>query len=484
MAAAARGLHQVLSNTPALMDMIQMVHTRYVVVAGLGHGVGYQTLDVRLPDTSAERTPSDPRSTAGLARTLNPRNQNFTAFVRVAVPKRTTQYRLQVAGPPDTAGAPEVLVSMLTRVAFDPPRETAARDSVSQASVLLSSIEDARGSNAGVRSVLDSLARFAGSIAYRGLGGLVDIVEQRRAIATGLTQQWKDLNSETESELSDRADELRKEGAALADLRSRTQLLVARANGTVGRADVALSGELEDFLEPDDLDAAGDQAVPPAAPLSLLSTGVISGDVARVRVSRHHYKDSSASDPSVLELLVALSDERPSYGGRRVIVSVVISGLIAVLGCLLFEQPGWILAFDGAQARSDDVLGGKVEPVVAVLLLVPGFTLTLINFPARTSLPGRLRFAGRMQVYATSGLLFGWAGVLAATASGRTSSHQLDWAVATGRAVFAMSLVCAGWVFVAWNRHQQCHRHPKGVDEFLRGSVGKVDAHFDLTERP
>lgn len=327
----------------------------------------------------------------------------------------------------------------------------------------------------------DAVARFAASVAYRGLGTLRRLVETRQVTMLGLSSLWSQVNWWTGWQIRRRSKRL---GVVEQQLQKGVDRSDSIAKGIDGDADRTSFVELLRSAADGRLSRRIGRRPEPA--VDLISTGVISGDVARVRVSRHHYDDAPSTSSLSLGVLVALSDARPSYPLHRAVASTAVTIVIGLLGSLVFREPSWLLHVGVQSAATAQVLDGKVEALVAVLLLVPGFSLTLIRFPSRTSISGRLRFAGRLQVYATTAGLLVWAGVVAATGTNTTSADQVAWAVWAGRGAFVTSAVCAIWIWLAWALHGRCHLKPKRSARFVDGRVTAAggtrgaDAHFDL----
>jgi hypothetical protein len=480
-ALALRCLALVLAS-PAIHEVIELVHRSYFIVVGAGDEP-YQSLSFDLPDALATlRCRARGGIVSRYGRALLPWNQNYSATIAAPVAYRIGQYRLEIEGSARGNGRPETSVTMMAKATFSPPYESDAVANIATCVGMLRAKPDDEGCGTGPTD------RYVAAVAYAGLGAAKSVFTERGASIRGLSAQWEHekISARTATRLRSLADQIDAASSEIAALRNHAKALAATPT-PLAAPDVAALGEgLDRVLSR--LEPARRSRT--SADRHFLTEEVATGQVARVRVNRQHHRANPDAAVTRLDLWVALTDDHSLYGVRHIIVSLLCVLAIWLVGALALDSATWFSwglpwflpesTFDAGRPKT---LDNKSEAVVAVLLLVPGFALTLLKLPDRTSVLSPLRLAARAQAYCIAGLLGLWAAVIAATNSEDASEWSMIWVCRAGQWVLLVAAVWLAWSVWASALKRGFRLRAKGVSKELKYRGMRPDVEFDLSKQ-
>jgi hypothetical protein len=444
-------LHDKISGLPALLELVELVHGNYFIIAGLDPARRDHSVRFTLPDVEASPRSPDLRLVHRVQQTLDPRDHNFTARIRVRVPTGMSQYRMQLTGSVDAEGDSETAMAVVAAVGLDP--EPAARDLAAVASCrdrLRQDIASLESGEAEPPAGHVTTVNYEATEARAALESLRSLAGRQRQRADGLRARWSRASSRLfvwqVGELGASAAALQQAAdAAIAradELARLTSPLPARGEGTAdGPSSGAVAGRARALLEA--LDGVAAAAGDPRLGLHLVGDDPPGQDVGRIRVNRPLLASAPHSEAKTLDVWVTMSDEALPYATSMLLPPLALFTFIWLFGALLFESASWMYSYSLPAGVDAHVLDRPADALAAILLLIPGIAMTLVRMPKPTSVRARLRRAARSQVYTAVAVLSVCATVVA-TRAGSDATERLD------LLLVLRVLRGAGWIFLAW----------------------------------
>jgi hypothetical protein len=470
-------LRDAVARHDALLDLVDLVHREYFVVAGLDRRVRDQSLQFDLPASEALDSSVIKRVDRRSRRMLDPREHNFTVHLWVPLPQNIRQYNLHVRTGSSQGRDPYSEVSLIAALRYDDHPGRHAIDALRTCADELTATADAGDGVTAGRRVAFVASRAAGALDR--LGALVDL--QDRA-ADELTARWSQASPWA---VHQTVSQLRRVTSA------------ARDRLTTARRCLVRTTTRDDLQEGVRQTAAALRDAASSVEHPLLGMQLVSSELpgeveARIRIGRSMLVSRTRPRPRTLEVWATVSDEARPYALAAVGPPLVLALMTYLVGALLFDALSWPLWTVDRLGRA--VATATPDAVVAVLLLVPAFALTQFRLPGRWSVPGRLRMPSRVFVLGAVGVL-GVTATVVATQVGAVGRHPhlVLWTFRTALAAFALWAV---WERVASSLHLHYAWRPKGLKPVFGGDEeeprrrlvprlvaydGKApDAEFDL----
>jgi hypothetical protein len=481
--AALQVTRDVLSAQRSFLELLDLVHRNYVIVAGLDRRVRDHTVHFDMPHVDALEESVGRNAFVRYRRTTDAREHNYTVKVHVPIPRNVREYALQVSAPADGSSDLRSEMSVIAAISYsDHPGDRAIDTILACVDELARQAGEAGDGH--TPGAADRKFRFVADRAMGALAQLDEVVTDQDRAGRALRAQWQSV--------PDRALE-----PSLGRLRAVTA--TARERIATARRGLAASGGFGEG------GAASRAAAAYAALVSVvvvmqdpvlsvrLVGGVVPGqEVARLRVNRPKDERRPAPRPQSLDVWATVSDESRPYARSALLPPVGLAALVYAIGTLLFNALGWPVRVRDLAAS---VAHASPDAIVAVLLLIPGFALTQLRTPHPTSVPGMLGRPSRVFVVAAIGILCFTAVVVAGEVGNVTGSADPWLVLFAFRLAFGVFATWSVWAGLAWALRGRYVLRPKGLRDLFdpwptrgRGPIGYFaydrkdpDALFDLT---
>jgi hypothetical protein len=438
-------LHDKVSGLPALLELVDLIHGNYFIIAGLDPARRDHSVRFSLPDVEASPGSPDRQLIHRIQQMLDPRDHNFTARIRLRVPAGVGQYRVQLTSSVDAEGESETSMAVVAALTLQP--RPAGRDLAA-----IRSCQDRLRRDLDRRAGCDrTTVNYEATEAGEALGSLRALAAEQLSRAGDMRARWSGVSSRLfgwqARDLEDSADALMRAvaaaGACAADLARITSPL--SVPGATGEGDVrALARALVDAL--DDVAAA---AADPLLDVHLSGDDAPGHDVGRIRVNRPALRAAAHAEAKAMDVWVTMSDEALPYAASMLLPPLGLFAFVWLFGALLFESAFWMTSYSLADGVRAGVLDRPADALAAILLLIPGIAMTLVRMPKTSSVRARLRRAARSQVY-TAVATLGVCATVIATRAGSDPTERLDLLLVLR--VFRG----AGWIFAAWIAWSVC----------------------------
>ncbi len=479
-------LCEALAGDDAFLELVDLVYSNYVVMAGVDPRVRDHSLHFSFANIEALEESVNKSRLLRNRRTLDPREHNYTVHFAVPLPGNVRAYRLHVSAPGDRSDAGQNEVNLVAGLRFGDHPGRSAIDAVRTCAAELAEMSrrdgddgdgdpDPRDGEVHGRIVRYAL-RFVAGRALAALAELEAVVEVQARAAVEMEDRWRSAPAWTITravarlgaviwEARNRLDEARKclEGLLVEDPDDPDGVDEPDDPASVGASEMR-AADLSRALV-----AVADAMEDPLLGFQVVSADLPGQEVARIGVNQPKVASRAAPRPQLLDVWATVSDEAQPYGVSSLLPPIGLTVFVYLVGALLFDAVFWPWHIRGTLDES--VLGGTADAIVAVLLLVPGFAVTQMRLPARRSVSGLLRRPGRVFVIAAV-VMLSLSAIVVAVQVGRTpaqagsagsdSSHPylVLW---TFRGAMYVFLVWSAWALVAWGLRGRNVWRPKGL---------------------
>lgn len=481
--AALAVLAEVLFYDRPFVELVGLVHRNYFVVAGLDRSIRDQSLHFSMPDAQAIQDSRLRETVVSNRRALDPREHNYSIHVRLPAPADLREYRLHVTAPSDHDVSHPGQISLVAAVRFRGhpdaltlARLEACRDLLDPDSALEVPCLDGTPGLVSIRPSSDTaqplgaerdhlVVAYVARQAITALDDLLDIIEERKRTAEGLSTRWNQSGAGSTRKFVSRTF------GNLVDA-------AKQAEGKIAAAQQQLAGATSSRSTADLVTAASAAAEAVAEAVSAARHPLLSFELAgeeapgsEVGALRRGRSGKAVSRPDQIEVWATVSDESRPYALAAIVAPLGLVSLVYIIGSLLLQSLDWPYSPVRIDVASDFAVAA--DAVVAVLLLFPGLALSQFRFPYRSSVTGRLRKAARLFVLTTAVGLCILAGVIATKVNTGASPDDVDVVVWTFRGTLAAFLMWLAWSLAAWAIRKWFVWRPKGLRALF--DAGRLD---------
>jgi hypothetical protein len=459
-------LGEVLSFETALLELVDLVHCNYFVIAALDSGIRDHSVTFSLPATQSRGSEHQFLSIFKRnRRALDFREHNYSMRVVIPVPPNTREYRVHLVAPHETGERTPSAMCLLAATLFEAHPGQDAVEALgaceAELNALLSELRTANASSVATERTQSDRHQLVRFVASRAVSALIDlrtvVIAQKREVMD-LRNRWMNVESKTVGDIFTQA--LDRTGDARTELDQSIGLL---QNITRRASHTPLEDQLETVLERLRQVTKGVQQ--PLLHLQLAGDEMARSEVGRARINRRRGTAALANRPVRLTLWACVSDETRPYAVTTMLPPIGLSVFVYALGALLFGGFGWVYRF--AFERTDDVYTAEPDALVALLLLVPAFALTRLQPPDLRSVSGRLRRSTRFFVAGSFVTLAAAATVVATKLGRQVGSREAEVVAWTFRLTLLFLLCWLLWSIVAWRVRDKFIWQPKGVRALL-----------------